>query len=116
MIVLNGHLRKDMYSHFLLLVYAIRILVSAETCQIYNEKAELLLKTFVLEYGHYGHNLITYNVHSLIHLPKYVKIHGSLDNFSSFRNENYLQELKKSVKPLKYPLQEVFNRIKENKS
>lgn len=39
--------------------------------------------------------------------------HGPLDNFSPFRYENYLQYLKKSLKSEKYPLQEVYNRIKE---
>lgn len=62
----------------------------------------------------YGYHLITYNVHSLVHLPIYVLKHGKLDNFSCFRYENYLQDLKKSIKSIKYPLQEIFNRIIEN--
>lgn len=41
-------------------------------------------------------------------------LHGPLDNFSSFRYENYLQYImKKSLKSDKYPLQEVYNRITE---
>lgn len=44
----------------------------------------------------------------------YVLKHGQLDNFSCFRYENYLQDLKKSIKSIKYPLQEIFNRIIEN--
>lgn len=43
----------------------------------------------------------------------YVLIHGPLDNFSCFRYENYLQEIKKPIKSIKYPLQEIFNRIME---
>lgn len=43
----------------------------------------------------------------------YVLIHGHLDNFSSFRYENYLQEIKKLLKCSKYPLAEVSNRIFE---
>jgi len=39
--------------------------------------------------------------------------HGPLDNFSFFQYENYLQEIKKTVKYAKYPLQEISNRIKE---
>jgi len=53
-----------------------------------------------------------YNVHSLIHLPKFVKseTHGLLDNFSCFPYENYLQKIKNSLKSTKYPLQETHNR------
>ncbi|KAL4126322.1 hypothetical protein QTP88_010544 [Uroleucon formosanum] len=51
---------------------------------------------------------------SLVHLPMYVLKHGKLDNFSCFRYENYLQDLKKSIKSIKYPLQEIFNSIIEN--
>lgn len=40
-------------------------------------------------------------------------LHGPLDNFSSFKYENYLQYQKYSLKSDKYPLQEVYNRIKE---
>lgn len=50
---------------------------------------------------------------SLIHLPLYVKIHGALDNFGCFKYENYLQEIKYSIKGGRYPLQELCNRILE---
>lgn len=116
-IVLKGNLKKKFYFHFLLLVYAIRILICAETCCKYNEIASQLLKQFVNDFSIlYGPHLISYNVHSLIHLPMYVLIHGPLDNFSCFRYENYLQEIKKSIKSIKYPLQEIFNRIMEKQS
>lgn len=101
-IVLKGHLKIEKYTHFLLLIFAIRILASDKTCHLYNERAEMLLRKFVLDYGNlYGQHLISCNVHSLIHLPKFVRTHGKLDNFSCFHYENYLQ-LKKSSK---YPLQ-----------
>lgn len=38
-------------------------------------------------------------------------MHGSLDNFSAFKYENYLQKLKKSMKCSKYPLSEIQNKI-----
>ncbi|KAF0713730.1 DUF4806 domain-containing protein, partial [Aphis craccivora] len=113
-IVLKGKLKPELYKHFLLLVFATKILVSPETCYKYNSKASKLLLQFVNDYGLlYGHHHITYNVHSLIHLPFFTLLHGPLDNFSSFRYENYLQYIKKSIKGIKYPLQEVYNRIKE---
>jgi len=59
----------------------------------------------------YGDHLISYNVHSLLHLSMFVKINGWLDNFSCFKYENYVQEVKFSIKSSKYCLQEVYNRI-----
>lgn len=53
---------------------------------------------------------------SLIHPPMFVLIHGPLDNFSYFQYENYLGEIKKSIKSVKYPLHEVFNRIIEKQN
>jgi hypothetical protein len=95
-------------------VFATRLLISSETCHKYNSKASELLKQFVHDYGSlYGHHNISYNDHSLIHLPMFTLLHGPLDNFSLFRYENYLQYMKKSLKSEKYPLQEVYNRIRE---
>jgi hypothetical protein len=93
------------------------IIVSPHICQLYNNLAEGLLKQFVSLYSSlYGEHLVTYNVHNLLHLPRFVKIHGSLDNFSCFKYEKYLQEIKKSIKSVKYPLQEITNRIKEKQN
>jgi len=104
-IVLKGNLKKKFYDHFLLLVYAIRILICAETCSKYNELSTRFPKKFVNYYSSlYSSHFITYNVHSLIHLPIYVLLYGPLDNFSCFRYENYLQDIKKSIKSIKYPL------------
>jgi len=111
-IVLRGNLKKKFYFHFLLLVYAIRILICAETCFESNEMATELLKKFVNAYSNlYGSQFITYNVHSLIHLPMYVLNHGPLDNFSCFRYDNFIQEIIKSIKSIKYPLQEILNSV-----
>lgn len=41
---------------------------------------------------------IMYNVHTLIHLPECVRRHGSLENYSAFKLENYLQKFKKYIK------------------
>lgn len=113
-IVLNGKLKPVFYKHFLLLVFATRILASPDTCYKYNSKASEFLIQFVNDYGLlYGHHFVTYNVHSLVHLPMFTLLHGPLDNYSSFRYENYLQYLKKSLKSERYPLQEIYNRIIE---
>uniref|UniRef100_A0A2S2NIQ3 DUF4218 domain-containing protein n=1 Tax=Schizaphis graminum TaxID=13262 RepID=A0A2S2NIQ3_SCHGA len=114
LIVLKGKLNNKFYFHFKLLVSAMRILVCDNVCQVYNLLAETFLKEFVSQYSNlYGPHNVSYNVHNLIHLPMFVKIHGPLDNFSCFKFENYLQEVKKSIKSSKYPLQEITNRIIE---
>lgn len=116
-IVLKHRLKKEFYLHFLLLSCAIKILVSPQICQVFNNLADGLLQKFVILYSSlYGDHLVSYNVHNLLHLPRFVKIHGSLDNFSCFKYENYLQEIKKSIKSAKYPLQEITNRIKEKQN
>jgi len=106
--LLKGKIQKKIYSHFLLLVFGIRILLCKDTCYKYNEISLKFLRKFVTDYGVlYGQQYVSYNVHSLIHLPMFTNIHGPLDNFSSFQYENYLQEIKKTIKCSKYPLQEI---------
>jgi len=53
--------------------------------------ATTLIRKFVYDYSIlYENEFITYNVHSLIHLSRFVKHHGPLDSFSAFKFENYL--------------------------
>lgn len=69
------------------------------TCYEYNAIALKFLRKFVINYGvFYGQHYLSYNVHSLIHLPMFTKIHGPLDNFSSFQYESYLQEISNRIK------------------
>lgn len=111
-IVLRSNLKKEFYEHFLLLVVSIRILISNHISNENNNLALNLLRQFVENYSsHYGPQFINYNVHSLIHLPFFAHLHGSLDNYSSFKYENYLQILKKSMKCCRYPLSEIQNKI-----
>ncbi|KAL5236921.1 hypothetical protein ACI65C_004331 [Semiaphis heraclei] len=81
-----------------ILLDAIRILLSKETCLTLNGQAKCLLIQFVTEYSDlYGVEFISYNVHGLIHLPDFVLVHGPLDQFSAF----------------KHPLSDIYNRIIE---
>jgi len=85
-IVLKGKLKPEIYKHFLLLVFTSRILVFPDTCYKYNSKASELLLQFVNGCGLlYDHHYISYNSHTLIHLPLFFTLlYGPLDNFSSF--------------------------------
>jgi hypothetical protein len=103
-IVLKGRLKKSLYKHFMLLSCAIIVLIFPEICQTYNNLAKEFLKRFVIEYSsHYGEEYVGYNVYDLIHICDFVLIHGTLDSFSAFKFENYLQFIKNLVKILNIP-------------
>lgn len=73
LVVFKGNLNKKMYKHFKLLVCALRILITPDICKTLNNLAQSLLNEFVSQYSSlYGAHFVTYNVHSLLHLPKYV--------------------------------------------
>lgn len=113
-IALKGRLKKPLFQHFMLLHCAIRILLSKETCITLNGQAKCLLIQFVTEYSDlYGVEFISYNVHGLIHLPDFVLVHGPLDQFSAFKYENCLQNIKKCIKNSRHPLSDIYNRIIE---
>lgn len=61
--------------------------------------AKSLLEYFVDHYKEIsGEEYVSYYVHNLIHIVEDVEFLGPLDKFSAFRFENYLYQLKKTVK------------------
>ena len=56
---------------------------------------------------------IVYNLHSLSHLLDDVLRYGSLDNFSCFGFESYLNRLKALVRGTKNPLKQAARRLLE---
>jgi len=77
----------------------------------YRDLASKSLMEFVQNYlCIYGSKCVSYNVHSLIYLSFFVNLHRLLDNFSTFKYENYLQKLKKSMKCCRFPLDEILNK------
>lgn len=109
LVVLKLFLGKHLYNHFLTLHVAIRILCSLQFQNFIDYAQKLLhhfVSSFVLLYG-------AHNVHGLIHLAQDVKKFGPLDNFSSFRYENYLQTLKKLLRKHDKALQQVIRRYME---
>ncbi|KAL4100721.1 hypothetical protein QTP88_020755 [Uroleucon formosanum] len=78
-ILLKGWIKSSLYQHVLLIHSAIKILISNETCFSLNDQANNLLKQFVKDYPNlYGGEYVTYNVHRLIHISNFVKIHGPI--------------------------------------
>lgn len=112
-VVLQETLSKKVYSNFLTLSIAIRILCSNKLKSLYSY-ADDLLRHFVISFAIlYGEHQVSHNVHGLIHLADDAKLFGKLDNFSAFRFENFLQTLKKLIRKSDKPLQQLCRRYIE---
>ena len=114
MFALKALIPIDKFVNFLCLSVAMRLLLSPSLCQCYCSYAEELLIHFVTEAETlYGQEFTVYNVHSLIHLPDDVRRFGNLNCISSFPFENYMHQIKKSVKKPQFVLQQIERRIDE---
>lgn len=115
-IILKDILQKDNYLHFLSLSVAIRILADRHLHLKQNYCARSLLYWFVQNYYVlYGKKFLTYNVHNLLHLCDDVLKFGPLDQFSAFKFEDYMQKLKGKLQSAGKPLQQIANRIYEER-
>ncbi|XP_026481608.1 uncharacterized protein LOC113388447 [Ctenocephalides felis] len=114
-IVLKSIISKDFYNNFLTLHVAIRILSSRDfSDESLLNYSKSLLTYFVNGFKLlYGEHLVSHNVHSLIHLTDDVRRFGSLESFSAFKFENYMQTLKKYIRKPERPLQQIARRYHE---
>lgn len=116
-VVLKNMIPYHVYANFMLLKYAVTILLSAELNEKYNEYARSLLEIFVSHSVQiYGKDFCVYNTHALIHLADDAKKFGSLDTVSCFPFENHLQKVKKMLRKSNMPLQQVVRRVYEKTS
>lgn len=115
-VVLKNVLSNEIYNHFMTLHVAITILSSNNLCAdapnlLY---AHQLLQHFVTSFKTiYGHHHISHNVHGLLHIVQDVRNFGSLDMFSTFKFENFMQKIKKLLRKDDKPLQQIARRIYE---
>lgn len=113
-VVTYGILNQQVYTHFLVLHTAIRILISTSPSRAYLNFAELALQKFVaLCENLYGSPFISYNVHGLLHLTNDVRQLGPLDSFSAFPYENNMPVFRKYCRKPNFPLQQFSNRMSE---
>lgn len=117
-IVLQKQLPLKILRHFNTLSCAIRILCHPKEYKTNNKTAEDLLIHFVSQMKdknfYYGQEFITFNVHNLIHLAREcLNNNGTLDSFSAFEFENFLQFIKKLIRKYELPLQQLHRRISE---
>ena len=86
------------YTHFLLLVVAFRIMLCRKPTQNFVQYVRALLERFVKDLqGLYGSMHMTYSVHNLVHVADDYERFGLLDDVSAFMFESYMQTLKKYV-------------------
>ena len=110
---------KDVWSHFVILSIAIRILCSVEFSAngALLDYAESLMKKFVEDFKQiYEGVSIVYNVHSLLHLAEDARRLGALDTFSAFPFENFLGIMKRRIRSGSQPLAQICRRLSEMKT
>lgn len=112
-VVLIDIIQKQKYQNFLMLSVSIRLLLSltdTNNLQVI-DYAEALLRKFVeTVQSLYGSQIMSHNFHNLLHLPDDCRKFGSLENFSNFSSENFLQMLLKQVRKHDKPLQQIIRR------
>lgn len=116
LIVFKDVLSPKVYNNFITLSLASSIMISKYYSRFENyiSYANDLMKHFICQtIKIYGPDFISHNIHNFLHLSDCVKLYGSLDNFSAFPFENYMQQLKKKVRKSAQPLQQVVHRIIE---
>ena len=114
--LLKDILRTNIFCNFMLLHFAITILLNENLNNTYNGYAKSLLELFVKNVIQiYGKEFCVYNVHSLIHLSSDAKSYGSLNGINCYIFENYLGFLKRSLRKSNQNLQQIVNRIIEGR-
>ena len=113
-VVLLNAIPEEMYHNFLLFSVAMRILLHPSMAQEHADFAETLLRNFVTHFARlYGSEMVSYNVHSLIHLPDDARRHGPLDRISAFRFENNMASLKRMIRKPSQVLPQIIRRTSE---
>lgn len=115
-VALKNNLSSDKYKHFLSLHVAMSLLSMCK-CDADIDYAEKLLQYFVQTFiTLYGSHNVSHNIHNLLHLCDDVKYYGSINGFSAFPFENYMQYFKKFIRKGDKPLEQIVKRINEHDS
>lgn len=113
-VAFKKHLPKSHYEVFMCLSVAIRYLCSPKPTREEINYAEQLLQYFVETFKTiYGRVRLSYNVHGLIHVAEDVRNFGPLDNYSAFKFENKLGQIKRLIRKSSYCLSQVHRRLEE---
>lgn len=115
-VLFRNVLCKERFEHFVLLHSAMFILLSKFANNTWwNDLAKKILKKFVETTASvYGSEFLTYNFHSCLHLPDDAMYHGSIEDCSTFRFENFMQVLKRMIHCNSFCLEQVVHRLLES--
>ena len=107
----KNFLSERFYLHFLLLHFSIYVFCSNNLSHLH-VLANNCLNFFVQQMPElFGSHSVSYNFHILLHIYEFVKRYGSLDNYSTFRFENFLGILKRRLKVNRYVFQHTLNQL-----
>lgn len=114
MLVFDQYLPSALNDHFLLFYCSLRLMslpnISPDNLSI----AKDLMKRFVEEFPNmYGHKNVVYNIHMMLHLHECVEIYGSLDIFSAYKFENFMQQIKRIIRKKHQVLAQLHHRMEE---
>jgi hypothetical protein len=114
-VVLYKRLTSAQYEHFLILQCATYILINHNAAEVrWNTLAQRLIERFIESAEIlYGKTFLIYNVHALSHITDDALSYGSLDNFSAFPFENFMQVLKRFIRSKNNYLEQVVKRVLE---
>lgn len=113
-VVLQHHLPRRNYHHFLLLFCAVRVFSAPRYVAKFLHAAKLLIEAFINQYKElYGTQYMTSNVHNLCHIADDVERFGILPSMSAYPFENALGALKRLIRAGKHPLTSVAYRLRE---
>lgn len=111
MVLFKPFLSTILYHHFLLLVYAYRMLSGKEFLSGL-PLADNLLEKFVPKFRNI-YKKVGINVHNLLHLSDCARRFGSINSFSSYNFENHIQKIGRLVRGKKLVLKQIWNRVAE---
>lgn len=115
-VVLQDILREDVYINFITLHIAVTILASPHLSKDNNNIiwAQKLIEYFLKCFKKiYGVKFMSHNFHTLLHICSDVQKYGPIDEFSAFRFENYMSNIKKLIRKNEKPLQQLSRRYSE---
>lgn len=100
-VVLKDILKKDIYINFITLHIVVTILASPVLSKDNNNIiwAQMLIEYFLKCFKKiYGAKFMSHNLHALLHIYSDVQKYGPVDEFSAFRFENYMSDIKKMIR------------------
>ncbi|KAE8739187.1 hypothetical protein FOCC_FOCC015310 [Frankliniella occidentalis] len=112
LVIFRG-LHPDIYHNYLLFC-GIYIFSDSGLIERISHTVDQCLRQFVAYSTQViGPAYVVYNVHNLVHIHSECTNHGTLDDVSSYKYENYLGVIKRYLRSTYLPLQQLFKRDQE---